>query len=443
MNEQQLMQAYQLLRQQGMSHEQAKALVVQAAQKAYQQQAAAQQGQQQGQQQSGASGGAGAGGGALAGILGYKALGGGSTAAAAEGAGTAATTAGVANLGAESSALANIGSGSIPSSFTFGTNGVAGTGAELGASGTTGLSPSLMAAAPYAGVAAGALGALRTYKKLGEESRDKSALSGGLSGAAGGAGIGTLIAPGVGTAIGAGLGALLGGGLGYGFGGKSTAQRQLERRNKLLKKGVAGYQNAYDISKQPDTIDRKALGETYQGETPEANGQKVWVNNKFAKTGDEADLRVGDLVGQDLMYELYGDDYMGRYNTQQRNALAKAVLDAGVRNARGMFDLTDKNKKQGLLDYGQSLLSGQTKTPTYGFDAGAGPQMTNIMPNINLPAGTDPLSYFSNQSPAGTKPAAVPTTIAAKQSQPDPGSIKRWRLAREKGTIPRVSTSRR
>lgn len=57
-----------------------------------------------------------------------------------------------------------------------------------------------------------------------------------------------------------------------------------------------------------------------------------WVNNKWTLSRNTADLAPEDIIGTATMYEKFGKDWMGKYNTKQRLAIAKTILDNKAMN---------------------------------------------------------------------------------------------------------------
>lgn len=78
----------------------------------------------------------------------------------------------------------------------------------------------------------------------------------------------------------------------------------------------------------------------FTGNTP----QYGWVNNKFADSRNEADLKPEDIWGYANFFERYGNDWLGKFNEQQRRDIAQKALGSGaVREHHGTIDV-DWNK---------------------------------------------------------------------------------------------------
>lgn len=66
-----------------------------------------------------------------------------------------------------------------------------------------------------------------------------------------------------------------------------------------------------------------------------------FVNNKFANSRNEADLKGQDLTGYSAFFEKFGNDWMKKFNENQRNQIAQTALDnKAVRERHGTMDVT-------------------------------------------------------------------------------------------------------
>ncbi len=144
---------------------------------------------------------------------------------------------------------------------------------------------------------------------------------------------------------------LLGGIYGSVFGGRRTREeeqkwRALGEEGYSLPEWVSSNQNIGEegawsrADLAPDFIGKaptagEALG---IGATPEG----TWVNNKFATSRDEADLRPEDIWGYASMVERFGPEYM-KTSEENRRAIAQKVLDLGL-----------ANEHHGTIDIGES-----------------------------------------------------------------------------------------
>lgn len=144
---------------------------------------------------------------------------------------------------------------------------------------------------------------------------------------------------------------LLGGIYGSVFGGRRTREEE-QRWNELGEQGfalpdwVANNENIGEkgagarpdlapdfIGKAPTAGDALGIGATPEG---------TWVNNKFATSRDEADLRPEDIWGYASMIERFGPEYM-KTSEENRRAIAQKVLDLGL-----------ANEHHGTIDIGES-----------------------------------------------------------------------------------------
>jgi hypothetical protein len=174
-------------------------------------------------------------------------------------------------------------------------------------------------------------------------SQTRGGIQGGLSGAA----LGFALGGPVGALIGAGGGGLLGS-----FAHKPQTQVEEGRWKKLADQGFGvpdWVANGTDINakgagSRPDlAADFIGLAPTAGdavgiGATPEG----TWVNNKFATSRDESDLRAEDIWGYASMVERFGPEYM-KTSEENRRAIAQKVLDLGL-----------ANEHHGTIDIGES-----------------------------------------------------------------------------------------
>lgn len=206
--------------------------------------------------------------------------------------------------------------------------------------------------------AAGAVGAYdlarRDFKKNGA-----GYLRGIGQGAASGAAIGSYFgAPGAG--IGAGIGGLIGLGK-VAFGHKSTKDYQAERRKALIEQGVTGYEDYANQAALADEEYRREYGHLIENsrgarsdipddfigiDTEGKYGPKGrWINEAFAATGDFKYLQPNDVTGQEGMFSTFGNDWLGKYTEDQRNKIARRLLDEGLlQGDKGDIIIHSKNQ---------------------------------------------------------------------------------------------------
>ena len=213
----------------------------------------------------------------------------------------------------------------------------------------------LAAAAPWAAGIGGAAGLYDVISNFNDMSQTRGGIQGGLSGAALGFALG--------GPVGAAIGLAAGGGLGL-FAHKPQTQVEEGRWKDL---GDDGYpipdwvKNGVDI-KAKGAGSRPDLEADFVGYAP-TEGDAVgfghvpsgtWVNNKFAQSRNEADLRPEDIWGYAAMPELFGKDYMATSEANRR-AISQKALDLGlVDEHHGTIDIKDTPE---LQDYWKSLFA--------------------------------------------------------------------------------------
>lgn len=169
---------------------------------------------------------------------------------------------------------------------------------------------------------------------------------GGFGGATAGLGAGMAINA-LGLALGpVGWAALLGGGLlagglaGSRLGDKDKWKTEGKRLGKLLDQGVVipeSLQGARSLQRgrSREELVNRNFANDYTGMTNEG-----WVNNKFANSRDEKDLRPEDIWGYSTFFEKFGNDWLGKYSEQQRRNIAQAALNRGaVKEGHGTVDI--------------------------------------------------------------------------------------------------------
>ena len=151
--------------------------------------------------------------------------------------------------------------------------------------------------------------------------------------------------------------------------GKNTDRWKTEqdRGQKLAESGVTGWgqlmANAPKLTKgrSKDELTRKDLAADFVGK----DSQGAWVNNKFAQSRNEADLRPEDIWGYSAFGEAFGNDWLGKYSEDQRRQIAQKALDRGqVREKTGTIDLGDL---EGLKAFASTLPAAPAKTEAQGI----------------------------------------------------------------------------
>lgn len=129
---------------------------------------------------------------------------------------------------------------------------------------------------------------------------------------------------------------------------KPRTKIEEQRWKKLREAGFEVPKWVEDKSLKSD-IYREDLGENFVGRTAEGN----FVNNIFARSRNEADLRPEDLMERATNYEMFGRNWANADEETKRQIL-QSVLDAGVvREHKGTIDI---NWTPELLEQAQSLL---------------------------------------------------------------------------------------
>ena len=86
-----------------------------------------------------------------------------------------------------------------------------------------------------------------------------------------------------------------------------------------------------------------------------------WVNNKFALSRDEKDLKGQDIWGNAAFFEKFGNDWLKTFNEDQRLAIAQLVLEAGlVRERHGTIDVAWTPEIEAVI---KEKIIGATKAP--------------------------------------------------------------------------------
>lgn len=171
--------------------------------------------------------------------------------------------------------------------------------------------------------------------------------AGGFGGLQAGLGAGLAINA-LGLALGpVGWAALIGGGAlagtlaGSRLGDKDMWKTEGKRLGKLLDKGVVipeSLQGARWIGQGRKTKDliNPYLPQDFVGETP----QYGWTNNKFATSRNSKDLTGKDIWGYSAFFDKYGNDWLGKFSPQQREAIANKALQRGaVKEHHGTVDI--------------------------------------------------------------------------------------------------------
>lgn len=227
-----------------------------------------------------------------------------------------------------------------------------------------------------AGLGAGLYGAYQA-------NQNENPLMGAVSGAGAGAGasaLGTALGlsaiPGIGWLAGGGALLGLGAGLLGKIGDKDRWKTEANRANKLAEQGIyvppelLGSLNAQTKGRSRRELTRADLPDDFIGRDSQGN----WVNNKFALSRDEKDLRGEDIVNYSSFAEK--DPEWFKKPLEERIGYAQKLLDAGVvREHHSTIDVDwKKAEKAGALGLGQAAPAVATTA------ALAGPNKTALTP---------------------------------------------------------------
>ena len=215
--------------------------------------------------------------------------------------------------------------------------GTAANGGTLATPVTTG--STLSAAAPYLGAAGAAAGAYGLYEGIKNDDPGVGAM--------GGAGLGAGLAAaapllgftpvGLPAILGAGLlGAGGGAGLTALFGHTSPYQTQRKRENKLAGDNPY-YEQALAVMRANQQAGKEGnyKGQVYSGASKDFVGEVApgeWVNNKFAESGDVADLRGKDIWLTPDFFKQYDD--WAQKSEAEKLKIAQQALDSGAVSSR-------------------------------------------------------------------------------------------------------------
>lgn len=169
---------------------------------------------------------------------------------------------------------------------------------------------------------------------------------GGMGGLTAGVGAGMALTS-VGIALGpvgwAGLlvGGLLGGGLlGSRLGDRDKWKTEGKRMSKLQNQGVQIpdvllHSQKLQRGRSKEELVHPNFSADFVGMTPDG-----WVNNKFALSRDEKDLKPQDIWGNAAFFEKFGNDWLQKFSEDQRMAIAQLALEAGlVKEHHGTIDV--------------------------------------------------------------------------------------------------------
>lgn len=192
-----------------------------------------------------------------------------------------------------------------------------------------------LAAIPaYVGPAVGAVGMYDLFKNK------RTGVRGVAQGAASGAAMGSYFG-----APGAIAGGIIGGGIGLANtlgGSKNRWKEEQDRAQKLADKGIIGWDQL--VAATPKLTGGRSKSELIAIEqAKKAAGQ--YSNEDFARTRDVKYLKPEDIWGYSAFGERFGNDWLGKYNEDQRRKISQAYLNAGaLSEGRGQIKLRDNDQ---------------------------------------------------------------------------------------------------
>jgi len=246
------------------------------------------------------------------------------------GASTAAPTVATGATSAGAAAAPTVGglAASTPVASSIGGGQILADGTVIGDA--TNISNFAGAATPYLGAGATALGAYSALQGI----KKKDPLSAGLGGlgVAGGLGMMGYAIPGWGQAamVGVPLVAALAGKMGD----KDRWKTEGKRLNKLREQGI----NIPQM--EADTLTGGRSKKELIAIEEQKAAQGLPSNVEFARTRDEKYLKPEDIWGYSTFFEKYGNDWLTKFNEQQRRDIAQQALNSGaVREHHGTIDI--------------------------------------------------------------------------------------------------------
>lgn len=114
-----------------------------------------------------------------------------------------------------------------------------------------------------------------------------------------------------------------------------------KRLQKLLDKGVQipeELQGSLKLTKgrSREELVNPNVARDFVGTAPDG----TWVNNKFALSRKESDLKAEDIWGFSGFFEKFGNDWLGKFSQDQRKQIADKALELGVvKEHHGTIDI--------------------------------------------------------------------------------------------------------
>jgi hypothetical protein len=206
-----------------------------------------------------------------------------------------------------------------------------------------------------------------------------------------------------------------------GFGNrKTTKQRQAEEIQQTVKNDD-NYKKYIDQAKtnNPGGDKNANVAGDFVG-----NASTGWTNNKFAETGNAADLAPEDIWGNATVVRTMGKDWLGKATEQQRRAAAQELLNAGLIDPeKGGFVVTDEAKAQQIF---ADVMSGKIKAKDSDYAAYQNPTAQNpqgsnggrITINVQGSPVTKPAVADAREAQIANTRSNLLQNMLAKTSQP-------------------------
>lgn len=264
------------------------------------------------------------------------------TAAGAAGAGGAATGSGAGLFsslfgGGSSSGAATTAAPSSGGLFSSLFGGGGSGAASAAAPGETAGASSALGGSSIAGYAIPAAGLLGLYDVF---KNKRKGLRGTAEGAASGVALGSPLGP-IGMGVGGALGGLYGA-LSSKF-DKDSWDTERKRLQDLKDQGYNIPQNLFDSSPTKGRSIEELINHNYANDFVGRGKDNEWVNNTFAQSRNESDLRPEDVVGYSAFIKNFGNNYLNA-SLEKKLALAKYALENGLINEhQGTIDINKTN----------------------------------------------------------------------------------------------------
>lgn len=164
-----------------------------------------------------------------------------------------------------------------------------------------------------------------------------------------------------------------------------------------------------------------------------------WTNNPFSQSRKESDLKPEDIWGYSTFMEKFGNDWLQKFNEDQRFAISQKALETGaVREHDGTVDVDWTNKD--LDAYVTAMQKGEIKPESYSRVRDGITEMdraTSASPSSGSPTGA--ASNFDAMLSSSIKQAndmAAANAKAAKQS-----GLAKMAISNSQKELPQIQSS--